>query len=358
MQNQDNVPATNIDSGTGYCFFALRVGDYVDLEKVSTLTRESDCQVVHDAIPPFFKDPIRPLILVKTIAKRTFGKFETAADVGFAVYPFGVVSVRFAIPLQGVLSDLVELSRELEASIELETLARELVVEFIEGLHVTIADMRISNQLEDYWVFCLPKNADVELLARAEGGLVAQILNGEQATLSGQVVSKVVDGVIAYTPNVGIFTDWAAALVIDSNPFDVLAVVEVANAMSVVLDFVDAHLDATLVELKGVRTNKVMGIPEVRAAKGLHAEYALMLSLLSEPLKLVQDQYLARVFERLSSLHHNKRLDSIRESFAAINAHWEAAVEDRNASSSRWAEHFIILLIIIEIVLALFLHYS
>jgi hypothetical protein len=157
--------------------------------------------------------------------------------------------------------------------------------------------------------------------------------------------------------------DWNAALLVDEQPEDVLSVLEFANLQLLELRFLDQRLDHTLDRsyevMSADRTWTRLRMPgrargELRRVAQLQVDAAILYERVNNALKLLGDQYLARVYrasaQRLRLAEWNagilRKLETIEGIYDKLHDH---ATELRMEA----LEWIIIILIALELLLPL-----
>jgi hypothetical protein len=188
------------------------------------------------------------------------------------------------------------------------------------------------------------------------------VLSSNTKALSRQQRREELSRIVTYYEDDLTVITWNAAIIFGTNMEDVLTVLELANVQLLELRFLDGRLDRTLdrsYEILGQRRSWRMRIPGASRADLVHVgqmqvDAAILFERVSNALKLLGDQHLARVY-RLAS--QRLRLD---EWAAVILRKLEVAdsiytkLDDR-ASSERMEllEWIIVVLIALELVLPL-----
>jgi hypothetical protein len=165
---------------------------------------------------------------------------------------------------------------------------------------------------EDYLIFQLepagPAQDPAAFVERHAGDL-ARLLRSEKGTLSAQESQDALGGRVAFSPDDLALIDWNAAVLIDREPEDVVSVLEFANLELLELRFLDERLDRALdrayESLHGRAGWGRLRLPralrqEMRRVAQMQVDGAVLFERVSNALKLLGDQYLARVHRTAS----------------------------------------------------------
>jgi hypothetical protein len=300
---------------------------------------------------------------------------ERAAEASAHVFDYGVVSVRYRVPIPAgtTLQALVPLAEELlEGPTQaLDAAARALAQEVAGALGAAMEKPHTWEGLESYHVFFVqafeggPTPA-ARLLAEAP---VAALLLGETSPvrLSDAERQDVLSHQFSYLENDLAVIHWNSALVVEpSGVEDIPDLLEFATAHLLELRFYDDLLDRELHriydELEGggshlanVLTRKFRRLQRYTAA--LLLDLSETIERLENAVKIVGDFYLARVYQ---SAVKRFRLASWQETVlrkqklvAEVN---DLTGDAADTSRSELLEIIVILLIAYEVVAALLKH--
>ncbi len=309
-----------IQRGEVQVLFAYDVGLSIDLpstrQQITDMARlaQSDQLAEPAAIqhkghaPRYFQfDPL-PLRVTQKRGAIEIGGHATKAAVELVLYDFGGVSVSYDIPFQGTLEELLELSCELSASTALREDSLERVQQLISVIESSVRKSGIAPLVEDYLVF-LVEELDTPCSPRefleGQSALIARVLRSEKDALSDQEIAEAVGTCIAFGPGDLAVIDWNAALVLDRESEDVRAVLEFANLQLLELRYLDEALDQALdrsYDLIGSRGGlhrlRLPGVTrhELARVARLQVDSAILFERVNNALKLLGDQYLARVY--------------------------------------------------------------
>ena len=304
----------HVKQGVCHALFAGDVGQRIDLAACRPLLAEPTEQATlahkHHA-PEWFQFDPPPLRVTQAARALAVGRFQTLPVVETVVYDFGAVCVTYGIPVSGGPEELVELSCALAADKDLEADARARLEQVLATIRPAVLQPRVDTLLEDYVVFQLP---DVELsgplreLPARRGHELARILRAEHGPLSDQEVADALAAAVTFGPDDLTLIDWNTALVFDREADDVRAVLEFANVQLLEIRFLDEQLDRALdrsyetllAQQDRWRLRLASRGAELNRVARLQVDGAVLFERVSNALKLLGDQYLARVYNAAS----------------------------------------------------------
>jgi hypothetical protein len=191
---------------------------------------------------------------------------------------------------------------------------------------------------------------------------VAQVLRAARHPLSQQEVADATALRLSFGPNDATIIDTDAAILFDPEGEDVRDVIEFANTQLLEMRFLDQQLDDVLERayetLLGrparLRDAARLG-PDLHRLARLQLDAAILFEQVTNALKLVGDQFLARVYSLASRRFHLAEWDaSISRKLQTIDGIY-AKMTDRAATRRMEVlEWIIIILIALSIVLSVF----
>ncbi len=294
---------------------------------------------------------------------------QLAAQTGnmqVTLYDFGAVSIayRWPLPHNIALTDLPQLSDDLYQR-DLDADARHQLNLFFEKIRPAIKRPEVSALIEDYYVFvieCLTSPCDAQTLLDEYGTDLAQIVRMDTRPLSNAQQHEALSQHISYYQNDLVLIDWNAALIYDQDYADALNLFELLNVELLEARYTDTQLDRTFNNYEHIRTQRnewplPFRIPYRRDIESL-AELRIESSLLSErvdnALKLIGDDYLARVYDTASHRFSLPEWDTAITRKLTLVAELYQVLTDRvSTAQGQTLELVVIILIVIEILLAI-----
>lgn len=310
---------------------------------------------------------------------------QTVGPVELTLFDFGAISVAYQIPLGGTAADslesLVPLAELLHENAALLADSRRRVESLVSMLDSAVRRSSISGFVEDYIVYHVRRWAtpgagsltDVidAACAGQPGGphaaTIAAILRAERAGLSEQEARDAVSSRITYSTHDAAIIDWNAALVFDAGAEDVLAVLEFANVELLELRFLDERLDGILDRAyqavhapRGLIASIARLLPPIpgtaaderRRLATLQMDAALLFEGINNAIKLVGDQYLARLYRLAAQRLHLQDWDaSILRKLETVDGIYQKLTDAQATRRMEVLEWIVIILIAVSIVL-------
>ena len=359
--------ALRIERGTCYCLFAYDIGATTELEvaaRVLTETTHRDTLPHRRAAPAYFEFHPLPLRLNQRSQPIALGPCMTGDHVDCVLYDFGAVLVIYTINIAGPVANLASLSSVLYDNAVLQADSRRRVDEIIQRLGDAVSKASIAPLIEDYSIYHIeslsPATSPTEFVQSHRAAL-AQILRCEPETLSEQEIQDAMASQISYSPDDLSVIDWQAALLLGSDVDDVRAVLEFANVELLEMRFLDDQLDRVLdafyKSLSRGRWKRPFSIradaADMRRLARLQMESAVLFEEVNNALKLLGDQFLARVYRLASQRMHIPDWDtSILRKLQTVESLYSKLADFQNTRRMELLEWIIILLIAISIIIA------
>jgi hypothetical protein len=356
-----------IKDGVAYVQFAYDVGLAIGLDaaekSVTAMTERAPIRHQRRA-PKYFEFQPYPLRVTQTSPVQTIGeKWKTLPSVETVVYDFGAVSVTYQIPLSGNFSSLARLSELLYDNETLLADSRRLVEELIKTIHPSVNRPQISAFYEDYVVFQIrafdDHGAHARLLAEAPT-MVAQVLRADEDLHSEQEVADALSVQVSYGSEDLTLIDWVAAIVFDPAADDTRAVLEFATVQLLELRHLDHQLDSALERYYDALTHSPKGPfslftkadDKLREIGQLQVESALLFENINNAIKLLGDQYLARLYQQAARRYHLNAWDkSIQRKLKTLESIYDKMESALSSARLEFLEWIVILLIAFEVVM-------
>jgi hypothetical protein len=172
--------------------------------------------------------------------------------------------------------------------------------------------------VEDYMIFsiesCAPEQPRLWMSHETD---LAHLLRAERTPLSDQEVADAVSCRISYGQEDAAIIDWHSAILFGREMDDVRAVLEFANVELLEMRILDEQLDRALDESYEALSRKprLLSLPgshekDVTHIAQLQVDSALIFERVTNTLKLLGDQYLARVYRLVSQRFHLEAWDA------------------------------------------------
>jgi hypothetical protein len=370
LPRQDWLPVVDayIEKGVCYAFFAYETAFSIDLDRAEqriqqTTQRES---LPHKRrAPSYFEYQPAPLRVTPPVQPLSIAGFPTVATVDLVVYDFGAISVVYSIPISGPMTNLLALSDELYDNQLLLGDSRRRVEETLRVIGDAAVEASIADFVEDYVIFQIESLAPPltirDLLVKHTQG-IAQILRAEGAALSEQEAEDALATKISFRTDDVAIIDWNAALLVDREGDDIRAVLEFVNVELLEMRYLDRKLDRALDQAyEALSKRSWRRVPllrsygaDLRRVGELQAESAILFEGVNNTLKLLGDQYLARVYRLASKRFHLEEWDtSILRKLNTLKSIYEMIsdqVTDRRMELLEW---IIVILIAVSVAIEL-----
>jgi hypothetical protein len=353
--------APRIAKGVCYVTFAYDAARAVDLEaasrRIGDATRRPSIRHKRRT-PMYFEYEPAPLAVTRDADSVDVARFATRPSVELVIYDFGAVAAIYALPLDGPFVDLLDLSGALYDNETLLADSRKQVEWLLGVIGDTAYKPGLSPLVEDYVIFHVEEFQEPihakEFCAQHRRSL-AQILRAEEQTLSDQEVDDALAAHTTYGVEDITIVDWNAALVIDAEGEDVRAVLEFANVELLEMRYLDEQLDHALDEAYVQLSRRAAGLlgfskADLRRVAELQVHNAVLFEGVNNALKLLGDQYLARVYRVANRRFHLEDWDaSILRKLETLESIYEKISDQSATRRMELLEWIIILLIAVSI---------
>jgi hypothetical protein len=282
--------------------------------------------------------------------------------VELIVYDFGAVSVIYRMPVSGDWSDLLSHSEEMYDNERLLGESRRKVEALLQVIGPAVSKSNIASFVEDYLIFqveSFESVVSVEELVTVHASQITKILRAESREPSQDEVKDALSQRISYGTDDIAIIDWNAALVVDKEPEDVLAVLEFANVELLEMRFLDQRLDDALGSAYVRLSKRTRGwFPfgsnpsDLRDISQWQVDNAILFEGVNNALKLLGDQYLARLYRMAANRFHLQDWDrSIIRKLETLESIYQKISDQVVTRRMEALEWIIIILIAVSIVL-------
>lgn len=349
-------------------YVAFDWGDEIDLDRAQALApavsqsltrrRRTPSSIAYRPAPLRYPLGKIPLQLVE------LGHFEADADA--VLFDFGGVSITIQIPFELSPAALSRLAGSLSDPQPLIDAARHASTPLFRSLQPVIHEPAWSPLGEEYFVFQLPPGEPLpspRQLLEQHAPWLAGLVRLESEPLSDEEIQTALQGRISYGLKDLLVADWSAAVLIDYDCEETLQTIGFANVQLLEYRHIDLLLDERLaaaystinqtlnrwLPLWRTQSRPLRRLGEVRIDANSLFERA------GNALKMMGDQYLARVYRLISGrLHLADWEKSIRDSLDVVERAYQVVSEQSANFRMEFLEIIIILLIAFEIVWAFF----
>lgn len=346
--------------GRCYLMFAFELGLSVDLDAAARSIKEGVERTRfrrNRKSPKYFDYDPPPLRISQSGVQMNVGKFFTKPQAELTLFDFGACSVSYEIDIAGPIGHLIELSEVLYDNASLLGDARERVQQLVDQLGSAIQRPRLGEAVEDFALYHF-EEFDGDLTARQmvddHAGEFARLLRAESEALGEEEVRDAVCTRTSYGTEDLAVIDWNGALFFGTAVEDVVAVLDFCNVELLEMRFLDEQLDHYLESAYAVLTTGKKGEADLRKVARLQVDSAILYEAVENALKLLGDQYLARVYSLASGKFHLPDWNSsIRRKLDTMDSIYQKLSDRASQRRSETLEFIIIGLIMVEILLSL-----
>ena len=348
-----------------YLIYDVGLAIALDIVEKQLKTTSERAPIRHQSrAPKFFEFTPYPLRVSQTSPVLAIGTWRTLPTVETVVYDFGAVSVSYQIPLSGPFSTLAQLSELLYDNDTLLADSRRLVEELLGEIGPAVNRPDISTAYEDYVVFQVKEFSEPGARARLlteEKTLLAQVLRADADLSSEQEVEDALSCQVSHGTDDLTLVDWVSSIVFAQGADDTRAVLEFATVQLLELRHLDAQLDGALERYYFALSNLgrfsifTKADKELREIGELQVESAVLFENINNALKLLGDQYLARLYQQAARRYHLPAWDaSIERKLKTLESIYDKLEHALSTARLEFIEWIVVILIAFEIVMPLF----
>lgn len=353
--------------GATRAMFAFDVAQTIDLDRAEVAVQRAAVGAGREGFstsrkaPKHFQFNPARLRVTEPCGPIVVAGFPASAAVEAVVYDFGAISIAYTFPVEGALSRLLELGEALYENADLLADSRRRVERLAATLEPAAGRPRVSSLIEDYvvhWIESLGVGRGPMESIDARRADVARLLRCEPGALSAQEIDDAVARRVAYGERDAAVIDWNAALVIGPEVEAEQAILEYANVELLEMRLLDDQLDGSLerayaaVQRKRSVTGFLRADHDQRAVARMQVDAAALFEGVNNALKLVGDQYLARLYRAASERLHLPAWDaSILRKLSTLESIYQKLSDAQATRRMEVLEWIIIVLIAISTVI-------
>lgn len=362
----DTLSNRNIRRGVCHVLLAYDVGLSIRLDEaerqIAAVSQRATVRRKRKT-PTYFEYRPAPLRYTISIDSIDLGPWRTEAAVDLVVYDFGAVSATYRLPLSGPLDALLGLAEALYDNPVLLRDSRRRVDDLLSTIAPAVQRPSVADFVEDYVVYHIeeiePRSAPPVVVAQT-GPDLAQVLRAESERLSPEMIEDALSCRIAFGADDLTLIDWNATLLLGSEMDDVLAVLEYANVELLEMRYLDEQLDNALAEAYEAFSRRarqrlrplVSRATDLRRVAELQLDSALLFEGVGNALKLLGDQYLAKVYQlAVRRLHIDDWDASILRKLSTLESIYQKISDQQSNRRMEVLEWIIIVLIAVSIAL-------
>jgi hypothetical protein len=361
-----------IERGICHIMFAYDAARSIDLGMAEKRIHEtSERQTIRHKrrTPEYFEFQPPPLRVNYGSAPLEIKACQAKPGVDLVLYDFGAVTVNYSLPVGGSFDQLLLLSEELYDNPSLLSDSRRRVEELLKVLGDAAIHANLATVVEDYVVFHVEELSgplDIQQFLSSHCRQIAQILRAESRPLSDQEIEDALSARLSYGTQDVALIDWNAALLIDRDGDDVREVLQFANVELLEMRYLDQKLDGALDRSydalsprPGIAHPKLgRHRTRLRAVAQLQVDNATLFEGVNNSLKLLGDQYLARIYRLVSRRFHLDDWDaSILRKLQTLESIYQKMSDQAATRRMELLEWVIIILFVFSLVLEL-IHFS
>lgn len=350
-------PVPVVKQGRCFVMFAFELGLAIDLDGVAQKVKQGGVERSrlrrNRKSPTYFDYDPPPLRIIQHGQQVNLGKFFTKPHADMTLFDFGACSVMYEIEISGPIGSLIELSEVLYDNGYLLADARERVVALMREAGTSIERPNLSSAVEDFAVYHLEQfdsTLDGATILEAHPREFARLLRAESDDLADEEVRDAVATKTSYSIHDCAVVDWNGALFFGSNVEDVVAVLEFCNVELLEMRFLDEQLDDYLERAYAMLTTGKKGTADLHKVARLQVDSAILYEAVENALKLLGDQYLARLYSLASVKFHLPEWNSsILRKLDTLDSIYQKLSDRAAQRRSEGLEWIIIVLIAVEI---------
>ena len=354
-----------LQKGVCYVTFAFELGLSIKLDQATESVKEQEVERTklrrNRRAPKYFDYDPPPLRIFQHGQQINLGKFFTKAQTELTIFDFGACSVTYQIEIEGPIAHLIELGEVLYDNTFLQADAQLRVEQMLEQLRHTVVRPVTTDSIEDYIVYHFEQfdgNAPIETLLQEGAQDFASLLRVERDNLGLEEIREALNTRTSYGTEDCVVVDWNGALFFGDNVEDVRAVLEFCNVEFMEMRFLDEQLDDQLEQAYAVLTTKKKGDSNLSKVARLQVDSALLYEAVENALKLLGDQYLARVYSLATKKFHLSEWNSsIRRKLDTLDSIYQKLSDQSAQRRSEVLEWIIVVLILLEVAITVWDHF-
>lgn len=342
-------------------------GDEVDLPRAASLAagREQDLER-RARTPTSVAYRPTPLRFVRGAVDVELPELpRCAAAAAVTVFDFAAANVRLDVPLEATAAWWRRFAGDPPVQQALVQAARGAAEPLFRELLPAVKAPAWRDFSEEYFVFHFDPASlpSPDRLLERHGDWLAALLRLEKEPLSRDEIDDALVRRLSYAPDDLVVVDWAAAVVIDRECEESLRVIEYANVQLLEFRHLDRRLDEALMQAYGLihslaeSRRPLFGRSQhgpLRVLGDIKIETDVLFERAANALKLVGDQYLARLYRQLSHRFHLDEWSAgIRQSLDVVEGVYQILSDQASAGRIELMELIVIALIAVEIVISL-----
>lgn len=351
--------------GRLHVYLAFDWGDEVDLDRVGQLvSAQTRVLARRRRTPSSIKYRPAPMQLATPPIELDLAELgRTTAAGELTIFDFAAVSLGIVIPFELDCPALGRLAASLADPEPFVGAARTALEPIFRLLRPAISDAEWSEASEEYFVFQLPPGPPLPAASELVGhyaNWLAGLLRLEAERLSDEEIAEALRLRMSYTADDLFIPEWSAAVLVDRDCEETLETIEFANLQLLEFRYTDGRLDERLTRAyRLIHPLSRSWLPfwqtharPLRELGDLRIEANAVFERTSNVLKLIGDQYLARVYRLLGTRFHlDAWQKSIERSLDVVEDVYRVVSDQSATFRAEFLEIAIVVLIVLEIVM-------
>lgn len=363
-------------TGAAVVYRLYDVGYEIHLDRAHALLASSAPERVRpvrgEAQAIQIKNP--PITVILGSERIVIGDRQVESEVSARIFDFGVISLRLRVPAPPGVTwmEYADFGNAVDVGVDLTPVFNRHLEALVDRIASAIDRRTVAPVTEDYIVFRITRLTDTQGRELSADALrdedVAPLLLNERRPLSAAARKELLPNRFSYYNDDLAILSWDNALIVepDIEDTDVQYILEFANAQLLELRVYDAMLDAELprmyTRVAAARRGGISRLgrryaPVLGELQTLVADSTELVERVENSLKVTDDVYLARIYAAALEIFRgrvwrggvDRKLSIIRDTYGMLNA-------EAQASRAEALEIAIVLLIVAELLLALFAH--
>jgi hypothetical protein len=343
--------------GSAVGLFLFDICEETNLDEVRSIlgARRLDEGLKHAAAEQLFFE--RPPV----VEKAEFPG-DSQAQVRVKYYDYGVLSVLFEFPFAGEWRDLIALSSRWISGTDLPSRAEEIAKEKAARTRPALIKPYDTWLSEDYFIFFLREitgSPPASHLLSTCGQQIAQVVRGENATLSADECREVLQSAMSYYPNDLAVLGWNAAFVYDSaaGSETTMQLLEYANSQLLEFRYYDDLLTRELARVYDSleRNSTLIGrwrLPrEASRLQTVLLDVTELTERADNAIKFLSDMFSARLYRLAASRIGVPDYKSLaQQKLRTAEDLYRFLIDQFHQSRTFWLEAMVVLILLIELV--------
>lgn len=340
-----------------YCCYDIADEIFLDQIKTKLKAQTSDLKPKQYIL---YEDA--PLIL--ELGKFFSKEINKEISVKAKIYSFGVLTIRFMIPIEGNLLELNKIGNQLVNQNILEKEAKKYREKICEKINMFCKSYRVEENFENYLIYYISKldiHMNAEMLFKRQKNTISHLLRFEKQTLSPQEIKECVKDKFSYYSDDLVIIDIDAAFIYDPRySYEILDVIEFAVIQSLELRVYDKILDASLIKAhQDIESYKKkyfsFMLPYSSVVKSLmqfKIDISQIVEKVKSSLKFVGDRYLAKIYNAAANRFYLQRwTNSVNDKLSILNSTYDSIYHQIQDVRMLWLEIAIVAMFILDLII-------